>query len=225
MRLIVAGIAVCVLASQASAYSVTYSDTVSFSSSKQPPALATVASFDTSLGTLQTVTVKFYHSGSVLAQVDNDDPYNTGEAAGSMVRTWDATGPGVVASASKTMTGPNVTLAPDNGDGPVIDPLGPDGIDYSSALAYGPETNGPYTPPVALYETLGPGSVSFTITPTVMQNVLEWLVGSTPPDVWQRQVQDPDLTVKAEVTYHYIPEPATLGLLSLGLVFLRKRMG
>jgi hypothetical protein len=106
------GVLVCILTSSAGAYSVTYSDTVSFSSSQQPPKLATVASFDTSLGTLQTVTVEFYHSGSVLAQVDNDDPYNSGEAAGSMERAWGATGPGVVAFAFKTITGANVRRLP-----------------------------------------------------------------------------------------------------------------
>jgi hypothetical protein len=223
MRLLMTGLLILAFTSTLNAYSVTYSDSVSFASSKQPPQLATIATFDTNLGMLQQVIVKFFHSGSVLAQVDNDDPFQEAQSMASMVREWTASGPDVNASGSKTITVPSVTLAMDDGDGMTFDPGPGDGYDFSSELSYVPEAVGPYTPALAPYKTNGPGTVSFTITPTVMKNILDWVSAINPPDVWQQQVQKPKLTVEAEVTYVYIPEPASLALLGLGAVFLRRR--
>lgn len=221
-------VAVCSLCSVATASIISHSDTVNFVSSGQPAANLTLPSFDTNLGTLTAVTVEFTHSGSVRAMADNDDAYHTGTVSAQMVRAWNASGPGILASGSKTINAGPVALGLDDGDGGdtwSFDPSTPDGFDFSPLLVYANEaaSGSPFTPTLSLYESAGPGTVSFTIAPTQMINKLQWIGDA--PDVWQQKVERPEMAVQVKVTYEYnpIPEPTSLLFLGLGMIPLLRR--
>jgi len=219
-------LAVTALCSAASGYSLTRTYSVSFTSDMLPPGLMSVETFDTNLGTLQSVTIELFHSGAVTAKADNDDPFNSAQAMARMIRAWNLSGPGLdpaVVWDYKIITSSAQTLDPDDGDGgnvAMLDPTAPDGHDFGILTYNSPA--GVYNPAnISLYETLGPGTVTFTVTPVLMVNDLAFAGAS--PDAWQMEVQDPDMTVTAKVTYTYIPEPATLSLLVLAVPFLRRK--
>ncbi len=228
MRALLALVLIGALCSVSNAGVISYSGSASFVSSAQPnnPINVDIAKFDTSLGVLTGVTVEITYSGSVSAMADNDDSYRMGTVSAQMIREWAATGPGgLVTSGSKTITSAPVTLGFDDGDGGnkwSFDPSTPDGHDFSSLLSFSDEAavGSPFSPALNLYE--GPGNVTFTVTALKMINKLQW-VGDA-PDAWQQQVEDPKMDVKIKVTYEYIPEPATLAMLFLGMIpVLRRR--
>lgn len=212
-----------VLTATAGAHALTIMDTgsVSFSSDLQPNDVITVDSFDTSLGTLNSVQIDIWHDGSVTIQGDNDDEFNTADVQARMIRQFDIFGPGVGTSGARTINSPTQTLGLEDGDGGTFDAAAPDGYNFG-ILSYANWSAGSYFPGTALYETAGPGSVNFTVDPTAMVNDLNWV--SAAPDQFQTEVQNPDLTVYVKVTYDYIPEPASALLLGLGgLALLRRR--
>lgn len=200
---------------------ITDDGTVSFDSALNPNGIITLDMFDTTLGTLNSATVEIWHSGEVSIQGDNDDSSKSGTANATMVRTFTVVGPDINTGGTKTVDSAPVFLAADNGDKDSFDPNAPDGHDFGM-LSYVNEYLGSYAPNMALYQTAGPGTVDLTVDPTAMLNDLAWI--SAPAD-YQVNVQGTDLTVFIKVTYDYtpVPEPTTLGLLSLGLLVLRRR--
>ena len=204
----------------ASAYSLTDTGSTSFTSDLAQPGLISVDSFDTTKGTLQGITIELWHAGQATMRADNDDPFNSAQVQARLIRIWSLTGPDITASGNKTIMSPVQLLGLDDGDGGVFDSSAGDGHDFGY-LSYS-FAAGTYTPTnLALYETAGPGTVTFTVTPDTMVNDLNW-VGDA-PDVWQMEVQDPNLVVSATVTYTYMPEPATMGLMLLGALAMRRK--
>ena len=181
----------------------TYTGSVSFISDAQPPQNINLPSFNTMGGTrtLQSVTVEVIHRGSVSLIADNDDAFHTSRVNGRLIRWWSGAGPGVsTGTIMRTVTTPTVDLGLDNGDGLAVDPTAPDGTNFGGPVSYPDTLAGSYTPSTALYTTSGPGTVSFTVTPELMTNDLQWVVT---PDIWQLQVQNADLTITVRVTYQY----------------------
>lgn len=219
---IAAGISIS--ASTAFADSIKYMGQVSFQSDLQSPANIDLPSFNTMGGTLTllSVQVDVLHSGSAEPAADNDDPFQGAVARARIIRSWTAVGPGVFAFGNQTVNSPFVALDPDNGDLVAFDPNPPDGVDFG-ALGYGPLLASSTNPATGLYATPGPGTVSFTVTPTLMINDVQFLDPPGSPDAWQLEVENPDLTVKVSVTYNYIPEPATLSLLAMAALAIRRR--
>ena len=220
--------AVLALAGPAQATFVTYADSVSFTSDLEADKNIVLPSFDNMGGTrtLLDVIVEFGHSGKAEPAADNDDPFQGASVRARVIRQWSGSGPGVGTFGSNTVNSPFISLDPDDGDGgnnDVFDPTAPDGHDFG-ILGYGPLTIGPFNPAEALYDTPAPNTVTFTITPTLMVNDLQFQDPPGTPDAWQLEVENPLLTVEVSVTYEYIPEPATASLLSLGaLLVLRRR--
>lgn len=181
----------------------TYTGSVSFISDAQPPQNINLPSFNTMGGTrtLQSVTVEVIHRGSVSLIADNDDAFHTGRVNGRLMRWWSGAGPGVsTGTIMRTVTTPTVDLGLDNGDGLAVDPTAPDGTNFGGPVSYPDTLAGSYTPSTGLYTSPGPGTVSFTVTPELMTNDLQWVVT---PDIWQLQVQNADLTVTVRVSYEY----------------------
>jgi len=220
----IAGAVASVLCSSAVAATRITSGMASFSSDQQDPVQLSLESFDRALGSLQSVIVECFDSGRVAIKADNDDPYHAGRAQVRMIRSWMASGPDVTAFADETiLSRHSVTLAKDNGDGRVFDASRPDGHNFG-ILSYSHHLVGPFHPlPLSLYETVGPGSVIFTVTPLLMINDLSF-VGPAPQS-YQLELQEPVLRVKVKVKYVYhLPEPSSLFLLIGGLpVLLRRR--
>jgi len=207
--------------STAGAFTITDETSVSFTSDQEPAQSIVLDSFDTTLGTLTEVKIELFHSGSVSTRADNDDPFNPADVRARMIRTWTLTGPDIIGGGTYTILSGTVTLAVDNGDGGIVDPTAPDGVDFG-LLSYTDLPAGTHYPAnLALYETVGPGTVSLDVTPVLMTNDLQWV--SNAPDTWQMEVQNPLLEVTARVTYTYVPEPVTAGMLALGSLLLRRR--
>lgn len=223
-------IAVVSTAGQANAgpVSITYCDTVGFQSDLQPAGTVDLPSFDNMGGTrtLLDVIVNLSHSGSCEPAADNDDPFQGALVRARVIRQWNAAGPGVGTFGSNTVNSPFISLDADDNDGgnnDNFDPTGPDGHDFG-VLGYGPLTIGPFNPAEVLYDTNGPNTVSFMVTPLLMVNDLQFQDPPGTPDAWQLEVENPILTVEVCVTYVYVPEPATAGLLAFGgLLALRRR--
>lgn len=228
MRTLIASSALCGLlalcgAATARADQVMYMGNVNFTSDLQPDQNIVLPSFDNMGGTLTLtgVQVDLIHSGSVTARGDNDDPFQGVQANARIIRSWDATGPGVAGSGFRQQTTPFVDLAPDNGDLGLFDPTAPDGVDFGG-LAYTNLPAGTFFPAPALYSTNGPGNVNFLIDVTLMTNDNQFQ--PAPPDAWQLEVENPLLNVKVAVTYTFTPEPTALALLAVaGLLGIRRR--
>ena len=202
------------------------SGTVSFTSDLEDPKVVELMSFDTTadlcpLGldtVLQSVTVTFSFDGGADLAGDNDDPFQSADMNGRVIRTWTATGPGVAAFGTETVTTAIIPLDPDDGDLGIFDPNPPDGHDFGT-VGFSGEGGGIYSPTPALYETAGPGTVQFAVNPEAMVNDLQF--GIT-PDAWQLEVQNPFMDVHVEVVYDYecVPEPSTFVLAGFGLLGL-----
>lgn len=216
-------IAVC--ASNALAAIEVYSGSVSFTSDAEPPKFINLASFNTMGGirTLNSVLVEISHSGSVDIRGDNDDDFKTAVVNARMIRQNTTTGPGVFGFGNKTILGPNVSLAVDDGDDGVFDASPPDGVNFGTLnFPFEAVLGSPASPANALYATPAPNIVTFTVTPSLMVNDQQF--SGPAPDQWQLEVQNPLMTVQVKVTYDYVPEPATLSLLGLGGLFLARRI-
>ncbi|MBA7588694.1 hypothetical protein ES708_30761 [subsurface metagenome] len=219
---VVAVVLLMIGATPASALLEVHSGSVSFESDLEPNKDINLPSFDVLGGTriLNSVLVELFHSGSVSMLADNDDGFNTAQINAHIVRIWAATGPGVIGFGNETVTSPVVTLQLEDGDGATFDATPPDGKDFSGTTAYSNLLAGSFNPSTALYTTDGPGTVTFTVYPQFMVNYLQFVI---PADQWQMEVQNPDLTVTAKVTYSYVPEPATIALLGLSSMALIKK--
>ncbi len=192
-----------IVASPAFAQTESHTGSASFASDLQAPQNIALPAFDTMGGTrtLQTVTVEIYHRGSADIAVDNDDAFQGGTVQGRIIRSWSATGPGVAAGpVFTTVTTASEVLQPDDGDGAgVFDSTSPDGTDFGGPVSYPDTLDGTYNPALALY--IGSGSVTFTVTPVLMVNDVQWIVG--PPDSYQEEVQNPDMTITVNLDYQY----------------------
>lgn len=205
-----------------------YMGDVTFQSDLENPKDIVLPKFDTMGGTrtLLSVDVLVNHSGRVQMRADNDDPFQGAEVRARMIRQWMAMGPGMFTAGGATTPTQFVQLAADDGDGGdnnLFDASGPDGHDFG-VISYGPIKEGPFNPMASLYAIDGAGTVTFTITPVLMVNDLQFADPPGPPDAWQLEVLNPRMTVKVKVFYNYIPEPATAGLVGLaGLALVRSR--
>lgn len=190
------------IASPAFADTESYSGWVSFTSGANPGDID-LPSFDTMGGTrtLQSVTVWFYDEAAADLVADNDDIDDTGTVIGRVIRWWSGTGPGVNSgTVSHTATTSPVDLGLEDGDGLLVDPNPLDGTDFGGAVSYPNTLDGPYNPTAALYSTVGPSTVTFTITPELWVNDLQWV---TAPDDWQLQVRNQALNVTVNLDYEY----------------------
>lgn len=204
-----------------------YDGFVTFTSDLEDPKTILIPRFDNmgGLRTLLDVTVTICHSGQVDMAADNDDDFQGAVVRGRMIRQYSVSGGGVFSFGGQTTNTPFVSLEADDGDGGddnIFDKTGPDGHDFGT-IAYGPMADGPYNPAEALYDG-APGNVMFSVSPILMVNDLQFQDPPGAPDAWQLEVLNPLMTIEVKVTYSYVPEPATAGLLGLGgLVFLRRR--
>lgn len=200
---------------------------VNFTSDLENPKIINIAKFDTMGGTrtLLDVLVEVCHSGSVDMAGDNDDPFQGAVVRGRMIRQYMLSGGGVFDSGGNIVNTGDAVLGADDGDGgdnDIFDPTGPDGVDFGT-LSYGPITNASYFPGEALYAMDGGGTVSFTVTPVLMVNDQQFVDPPGAPDAWQLEVENPLMNVKVKVTYTWVPEPGTAGLLAIGALALMRR--
>lgn len=211
------------LATGALADEESFSQSVSFVNDLEPDQTVTLPGFDTMGGTrvLEAVTVEVLHAGSVIAKADNDDPLRSATVNARIIRGFNVAGvedAAYTALGQKTEISPSVDLAEDDGDGDVLDPSPPDG--YQFDLAYlGEAAIGVADRPLMPYEDVA--EVNFVVSPDTIVNDLQF-EGETPSE-WQLGIQDPLLEVDVTVTYTWIPEPASLSLLALGTLVLRRR--
>lgn len=226
---VLGGLAVLFAVSAASAETLTYCDSVSFTSDLEGAKTITLPGFDNNGGlwVLDSVMVDVKHSGSVEPSADNDDPFQTASVQARMIRQVNIYGPaGHVAIGNKTITTSLVALAADDGDLATFDASAPDGVAFG-ALSYPAQTAiGSGTVATQPYD--GVATVDFTVggapnTDILMVNDLQF--DGPAPDSWQLEVENPLLTVEVCVTYDYtiIPEPTSLALLALGGLLIRRR--
>ncbi len=212
-------------ASGAGADTIGYCDSVVFTSDTQADQSIVLPAFDTAGGTLTLtgVSVSVTHDGSCDIRGDNDDPFKTADVQARIIRQAMVIGPGVSAFASKTITSDVEHLLADDGDLTVFDPTPPDGHDFG-LLTYvdEPAFGSPFSPSPALYADVG--TVTFTVGNGQLLMVNDQQFIGTAPDSWQLEVENPLFEIEVCVEYTYIPEPASLSLLSLaGLALLRRR--
>lgn len=186
-----------------------------------------VSQFNPALGTLNSITVYVYGTGSATFEADND--YVDGVlATANMSHSFLVTAAGVSANGSDSYTN-GVGLGADNGDGlGVFDPTGLDGT------SWGTVTTGEYAASGSPYSVAAPFWAAYTGTGNVLfglnsQTFTSEISGSSgwynPSTAYylQTSVTNPSLNVRVRVDYDYtptdpeVPEPATLALLGLGV--------
>lgn len=204
---------------------ITYQNTVTFTTVGTNGLL--LPQFNPTLGSLNSITVNIYGTGTATFAVDNDYSGGGIDATANMQHSFLVTAPGVSTNGGDSWTN-TVTLAPDNGDAfSLFDPTGPDGYNWGTI------TNGEYTTPgspitvnnafFAAYT--GTGNTTFNIN---AQNFTSEINGVAP---WYgpgnefylgNMVTNPSLQVRVQVSYNYsgdpsVPEPSTWALLAMGL--------
>jgi len=208
---------IAVLAIPIIANAVTMTQTDSFTGSVLDFArVSTFNKFDSSWGTLTSVTVSVglqIDSGSFIADNDSDQPASvtfTYQVNGALTSGDVFISPGVNLSISDNV---GLTLGVENGDGVgVIDGTGPDGtyITPSSSL---------YTTAQVMANPVffvGSGTFDTLFSSARLFNI----AGGSGIEGGYTNMTG---TGSVEVVYEYVPEPATLALLGLGSLVLRKK--
>ncbi len=177
--------------------------------------------FDTRGGRRQllSVTIDIFQSGETVLAFDNDDPNRSALVEASILRQFLLTGPGIAAFGTLSLQSPMFQVAPDDGDGSVFTPDGPDGLRFN--FSYVDLLVGRFRPPPELYGSSGPGQFSLEVpghgapgSGYLFLNELRLL--GVPPDSYQYDFYDAFHAISAVVTYEYIPEPGTLILALVG---------
>jgi hypothetical protein len=184
--------------------------------------------FNPLLGTLNSVTMYVYGTGSATFAADNDYASSGIDATATMQHQFLVTAPGVSANGGGTYSN-GQTLAEDTGDGlGVFDPSGPDGYNWGTVSV------GEYSAPGSPYAVAAPVWAAYMGTGNVLvglnsQVFVSAVTGIAP---WygpgtefylQNSVTNPNLNVRVRVDYDYtasnpeVPEPTTLALLGIGI--------
>ncbi|MBN2447126.1 MAG: PEP-CTERM sorting domain-containing protein [Phycisphaerae bacterium] len=220
MRTFVALGVIATLVAAASAGTISYQDSVSFQGDLQPDQTITLSGYNGS-DPLSDVLVEVWSDGAVSAAFDNDEPLQSSTVRLRMIRQYDVYLPAAGGSIGDAYSDFSAFLpvGADDGDGSAtFDPTGADFVDFGT-LSYTGESAGSLNPALVPYD--GVPTVDFTVDVIQMVNDFQFTPNSL--DAFQSEITDPDLTVYVKVTYTFIPEPASLGLLGLGLAFFRRR--
>jgi hypothetical protein len=209
----------------ANAVTIPHSENVKFQFVGEGSKTVHIPKYPGVLDDLNDVTIEIQASGSVVALVDNDDPYVEPDVEASLMREWTIDGPKFnLVPFSKNVTesaslGMDDTDGGSNGDNQEY--TAPDGHEFNLSFD---ETffNQTFTTDLDAFVT-GPGDVEFVIDPTVIMNQL--IFTSDIPAEWQREIKESKFKVNVLVTYdaEVIPEPGALALLVGGLPLLLRR--
>ena len=221
MRISCVTLALLLMASSASALQVV--QTLPYSGTPNFTTPLTFDSFDTSLGTLLSVQILAdveVTAGEFL--VDNDSPSTATVDISYGIDATLISGGEVLFPAVSAMAGgaTSLTLDPDDGDGAPIDGTPTDGATFSMVGATDSDSALINTPGVQLASFLDTNAGADYIIN--MQTTQDFSIsGASGVDGGFRSA---DAQGEVTVIYNYVPEPATMGLLSLGgLAILRRR--
>lgn len=202
-------------------FTIIQSASVSFTTDQDPNETVLFDGFDSQGGTnqLMGIVIQVFHSGASSIIADNDDPTLGAAARGRIIRSWDLLAPGAdPLSVTRTKESPTVDLGPDDGDGLLVDPSRPDGVDFGD-ISFTDENGGTITDPF-FDDYTDVESVMFEIDVQQIVNDVTWETG--PPSLWQLQVSSPTtgdspLDIDVELRYIYIPAPGAAALMLAGV--------
>jgi hypothetical protein len=226
MRKILAMLVVACAATAMADTMTVMSNTATFSTDQAADQVISAPKFDTLGGTrvLNFITIELFHSGSADIAGDNDDVDDAASGQARLIRQADVTGitDGTYSrSASENALSPITAFAADDGDLGVFDSSAPDGASFPG-LSFADVSEGTdLRLPSALYQ--GVGTVDFNVdTITIAQ---DFTFQGQNPDAFQIEVENPLQEVYVKLTYDYtvVPEPASLMLLGLSVLVLRRR--
>jgi len=106
-------------------------------------------------------------------------------------------------------------LAGNQGDGQTdFDPTNPDGMQYYGSIEF--DSDSGFITPIVFSDYIGTGTFDIEFGVTQWQDFggisgIEWAIAPV------------SAVGKVEVIYNYVPEPATMAFLSIGLLFCRRR--
>lgn len=188
-----------------------------------------ISQFNPALGTLNSVKMSIFGTGSAAFAADNDYTFDGINASAVMQHQFLVTAPGVSASGSDSFSNTQALTA-DNGDGlGIFDPSAPDGYNWGTVTVGEYQVSGsPFTvgaPQWAAYTGLG--NVLVGLNSQVFVSSITGAAGWYGPGTefyLQNSVSNPSLNVRVQVDYDYtepapgVPEPCTLALLGIGAV-------